>query len=349
MKNLNRFLVISVAMSSMIACGTQESNSSKYRKNLELSKQISLLTKKNDELTKALAKSKGKVSLKDLAANSSSEALKESILGMEGYEDMVVTVPVAEHREKVGNSEDALVVVLPESDDKDVKELDAIDANGNEVKIPVGKIPSTPVITIGRDESLPKEKVDAVVVVEEVKTPVVTETPKEVGLKLESFRFTDTHEPWFKGSPEMYVIISYMDKSGKGVTKTVELEGADKKNTTYNMEQILHLWDDNKYQFVDMAFMEHDSNMDFTGISEVVLSASAKVTSLLYPTAAPAVTIVSDILSAAMKAIPNKYFVDNDDYVDTINLVEKDQNSDRTGVKGEVTATFVSYDILLNK
>ena len=120
MKNLNRLIVVSLAMSTVMACGSNESRSANYRNNLELSKQISALTKQNGELNKALTASKGKVNVCDLSTNKDTPPeLKDAILGMDGYENMVVSVPVAEHRSEMAEDpQNTIVIVVPEGDEK---------------------------------------------------------------------------------------------------------------------------------------------------------------------------------------------------------------------------------------
>jgi hypothetical protein len=180
----------------------------------------------------------------------------------------------------------------------------------------------------------------------------LAEAPADGGLMMNTLEFSDVHEPWIKGAAEMYAVVSFFGKDGKGATALVELPSVDKKNTKYDLRQIVHLWPENKYQIANIAFFEHDSGYNYAGLSKIFVTAAASVVSaVVNPTQTTTLAvagIVSELATKVIDALPSRALTDDDDYVDTINTIEKYNPEFRTGVSGNAKVQFSLYQIKIN-
>ncbi len=172
------------------------------------------------------------------------------------------------------------------------------------------------------------------------------------GLMMNTLEFSDVHEPWIKGGAEMYAVVSFFGKDGKGASALVELPSVDKKNTKYDLRQIVHLWPENKYQISNIAFFEHDSGYNYSALAKIfITAASSIVTSVVDPTQTTTIAvtgIVSELASKVIDALPSGTLTDDDDYVDTINTIEKYNPGFRSGVSGNAKVEFSLYKIKIN-
>jgi hypothetical protein len=180
----------------------------------------------------------------------------------------------------------------------------------------------------------------------------LAEAPADGGLMMNTLEFSNVHEPWIKGAAEMYAVVSYIGKDGKGATALVELPSVDKKNTKYDLRQIVHMWPDNKYQIANIAFFEHDSGYNYAGLSKIFVTAAASVVSaVVNPTQTTTLAvagIVSELATKVIDALPSGALTDDDDYVDTINTIEKNNPEFRTGVSGNAKVQFSLYQVKIN-
>jgi hypothetical protein len=180
----------------------------------------------------------------------------------------------------------------------------------------------------------------------------LAEAPADGGLMMNTLEFSNVHEPWIKGAAEMYAVVSYIGKDGKGATALVELPSVDKKNTKYDLRQIVHMWPENKYQIANIAFFEHDSGYNYAGLSKIFVTAAASVVSaVVNPTQTTTLAvagIVSELATKVIDALPSGALTDDDDYVDTINTIEKNNPEFRTGVSGNAKVQFSLYQVKIN-
>lgn len=274
-----------------------------------------------------------------------SPELKQQFMKLDNWQNLQLDIPVKEHR--VLMDQDPIYVFVPNIDEKEIKFLQGFDSQGNSLEIDVDYIPEQPVITLSYQEKLdiPAQEFDLFLIPEE--RSAITG-----GHKLDSVLFHDVHEPWFKGSPEIYMIVTFIDKSGKGSAAVVELPEIEKAGRTYYINKIFHFWNQNQYQIIDVAFIEHDSNYNYKEITSILVSAAAKVTSLIVDptgTSLAVVSLVTSVLNEVIKAIPDSFFTDSDDFIDSINTIEKYSNrSMYYGVRGDVEARISYYEVKFN-
>jgi hypothetical protein len=180
----------------------------------------------------------------------------------------------------------------------------------------------------------------------------LAEAPADGGLMMNTLELNNVHEPWIKGAAEIYAVVSFIGKDGKGSSALVELPSVDKKNIKYDLRQIVHMWPENKYQIANIAFFEHDSGYNYSALSKIFITAAASiVTSVVDPTQTTTIAvagIVSDLASKVIDALPSGALTDDDDYVDTINTIEKYKPDFRSGVSGNAKVEFSFYAVKIN-
>lgn len=226
-------------------------------------------------------------------------------------------------------SDDAVDMTKIEALDKDGR-IDIIDGSSE------AKEPDFPLITLSHSERLKPASTQA----------RGTENLAENGnmadgaLMINTISFSDVREPWIKGAAEVYAVISYVDKNGKAANEIVELPAIDSAGTTYDARQVVHFWKANRYKTVNISFFEHDSGYDYGQLTTMlVASASAVVTSTLQDSNAKTVAVtavLAEITRKVVDSLPKGSTEDNDDFLDSIESIEKYEPGSRNGFSGNV-------------
>jgi hypothetical protein len=233
------------------------------------------------------------------------------------------------------------------SDDnaEELRRIEVVDKSGNNERIDGIEDPDNidyPIITLSFSE-----RIEGAVPLKLADAPAA-----DGGLMMNNIEFSNVHEPWIKGKAEMYAVISFFGKDGKGTSALVELPSVDKKNTRYDLRQIVHMWPENKYQIANIAFFEHDSGYNYASLSKIFVTAAASiVTSVVDPSQTTTIAvagIVSELANKVIDARPSGFYTDDDDYVDTINTIEKYSPGFRSGVSGNAKVEFSFYEVKLN-
>ncbi len=288
---------------------------------------------------------------------------------------------VFEHKDKYGLSDQEIQVIKSQMSEAEIAEyvLDWIDPNAM-----IGKAQPRWVKIAATEEELKhltgatKEgELDVIDGVDESKIkdyafPIITIGPAEGlgclssskfrladtdvgadgGLMLNTVQFKDVKEPWIKGAAEMYASLTYIGKDGKGVSELIELPAVDKKNVKYDLRQVIHMWNANKYQIANISFFEHDSKYDYSALAKIFVTAAASVVSAVVnpsqTTTLAVAGIVSDVATKVIDALPKGALTDDDDFVDVINTIEKYNPGSRGGVGGNAQVEMSFYKVKLN-
>jgi len=143
--------------------------------------------------------------------------------------------------------------------------------------------------------------------------------------KLNYVRLSDDQEPWIKGAAEIYAMVSGIDPT---VTKPeitiVDMPYLDYDNTDYYPNQILLFWNSYGFAAANIQFMEHDDGADYQKLLNEILTA-VSIAMKVVPATAPYSFLV-DLANAIIKAMPQSWYIDEDDYVDTLYTIEKGQS-----------------------
>lgn len=238
----------------------------------------------------------------------------------------------------------AFIPNVSDDNSEELRKIAVVDKSGNNESIDGIEDPDNityPIITLSFSE-----RIEGAIKLK------LAEAPADGGLMMNNIEFSNVHEPWIKGAAEMYAVVSFFGKDGKGASALVELPSVDKKNRKYDLRQIVHLWPDNKYQIANIAFFEHDSGYNYAALSKIFVTAAASVVSaVVNPTQTTTIAvagIVAELANKVIDALPSGALTDDDDYVDTINTIEKYNPGFRSGVSGNAKVEFSLYQIKIN-
>ncbi|MCX6131283.1 MAG: DUF3103 family protein, partial [Proteobacteria bacterium] len=120
----------------------------------------------------------------------------------------------------------------------------------------------------------------------------------------------------------------------------------------YDVRLIAHVWNKNHYQIVNISFFEHDSGHDYSTLVKAFITAAAGVaTSVIDPTQVTTLavaTVVHTLADAVVDALPKGTLTDDDDFIDSVNTVEKFKSEQRNGAGGKSKVKFSHYNIMIN-
>ncbi|WP_218110013.1 DUF3103 family protein [Oligoflexus tunisiensis] len=232
------------------------------------------------------------------------------------------------------------------SDDSgELKEVEVVDKQGRKDLVDGTdnvEALAFPLITLGFSE-----KIEGA-----IKLRLADDPAADGGLMLNSLEFSDDHEPWIKGGAEVYGVVSFIGKDGKGTSELVEFPSVDYDGERYDLRQIVHFWPKNRYQIANIAFFEHDSGHNYADLTKIFITAATSiVTSIIDPTQTTTIAIagiVGQLAGKIVDALPAGTFTDDDDYMDTINTIEKYAPGVRSGVSGNARVEMSLYQVKIN-
>ncbi|MFI7276993.1 DUF3103 family protein [Streptomyces sp. NPDC049879] len=152
--------------------------------------------------------------------------------------------------------------------------------------------------------------------------------------RITSIRLEDDQEPWAKGSAEIYALVTGFGHDGKARVDPVELPYLDEDGTTYTPNQILVNWSFYKYSLADVVLMEEDGSTNYRELARAIAGAL--------------LTIIDQgfyipLVDAVLDALPDDWWTDDPDYVDSWYTLAVDTAGTLTGAAGNGTLTLDRY------
>ncbi|MEU8541578.1 DUF3103 family protein [Streptomyces sp. NPDC048717] len=152
--------------------------------------------------------------------------------------------------------------------------------------------------------------------------------------KITAVHLKDDKEPWFKGNAEIYTLVSGFGQDGKVRVDPVDLPYLDKDGVVYRPNQILVNWSYYKYNLADAVMMEEDGSTNYRDLAKAI--------------AAVLLTIVDHgayipLVNAILDAIPNDWWTDDPDYVDSWYTMAKSYNGTYYGASNNGYMTVEPY------
>ncbi|MFZ9034564.1 MAG: DUF3103 family protein [Francisellaceae bacterium] len=320
-----------------------------------------LVTKLEDPLSRqkllAIVTENPSISFKNLAHD-----LDGSLVSMGGYIPQALTdnglVPEIRLYTPANISlqdgdENTLVVYVPEGNEKSWDKIKAYDKDGNIVYLNADKAPDQKVIIIDtRGSQSTKNRIDK-----------ANEMLREAGLqpnaksrlsrtladqsyldttKLTQVSVKDDKEPWIKGAAEIYAIVNGVTDDNQPVIKIVDMPYLDYDHTEYYPNQILVFWSDYTYRAVDVLFYESDGDTNYKALVEALIEAAGTASDYAGYLAGK---VIAEISSKIIDAMPDSWFTDDDDYVDSIYTLEEGVDKTLHGAASNITATFAPYKL----
>ncbi|WP_052850185.1 DUF3103 family protein [Streptomyces avicenniae] len=152
--------------------------------------------------------------------------------------------------------------------------------------------------------------------------------------RITSIRLEDDKEPWPKGDAEIYALVTGFGHDGKVRVDPVELPYLDEDGETYSPGQILVNWSYYKYSLADVVLMEEDGSTNYLELARAV--ASALLTIIDGGAYIP-------LVDALLNALPDDWWTDDPDYVDSWYTLAVDTVGTRVGAANNATVTLDRY------
>ncbi|WP_240136428.1 DUF3103 family protein [Streptomyces sp. MUM 178J] len=152
--------------------------------------------------------------------------------------------------------------------------------------------------------------------------------------RITSVRLSDDEEPWIKGNAEIYTLVTGFGHDGKVRVDPVDMPYLDDDGVTYHPNQVLVNWSLYKYNLADAVMMEDDDGTNYRNLAKAI--------------AAVLLTVVDQgayipLVSAVLDAMPDSWWTDDDDYVDSWYTLARSDSGVRKGARGNGTMTVQPY------
>ncbi|CAL2075956.1 DUF3103 family protein [Tenacibaculum sp. 190524A05c] len=251
----------------------------------------------------------------------------------------------------------------PEGDESTWSVIEAYNMNKEVVYLDVNKAPNQPVIvietngfeTLKREVELMNEYLrDAGVQnsrFQKVEKDLSYQSSKSSGLettKLDKIRLNDDEEPWISGAAEVYAITSGIkDSDNSPEIKVIPMYYLDHDGRDYYPNQILLFWDDYQYQAANIQLFEKDDNVNYKDLVSTIVNGVFQIIGTV--STQPWVNVLGQVAGAIIQAMPNQWYTNNDDYVDSFYTIEKNKSySNYYGARGNAKVNLSPFFVASN-
>ncbi|WP_431947781.1 DUF3103 family protein [Actinacidiphila sp. bgisy167] len=147
-------------------------------------------------------------------------------------------------------------------------------------------------------------------------------------------RLSDDEEPWVKGDAEIYTLVTGFGQDGLVRVDPVDMPYLDNDGTTYSPNQILVNWSLYKYDLADAVMMEDDGSTNYRELAKAIAG-------VLLTIADQGVYV--PLVNAVLDAVPDDWWTDDPDYVDSWYTLARSDNGTRYGARGNGWMTLQPY------
>ncbi len=239
----------------------------------------------------------------------------------------------------------------PAGDESQWQYIEAFDADGNTHLLDVHKLPSRPVIVVdinaksdlkaglaqmrsvfaayqngavknGEMKAKPGTSPSSAIAIENGGEAEVLETSvlKKISLK-------NDEEPWISGDAEIYGIVNGVDASrDEPILDVVDMPYLDDEDTTYSPNQIVIFWARYRWSAADMILMEHDDNTNYKDLAIALAEAAGAIMAVIPDPTTQGLAVLGQITAGLIKAMPDDWFINDDDFVDVFYTILKDSS-----------------------
>ncbi|MBB1420813.1 DUF3103 family protein [Pseudoalteromonas sp. SG43-7] len=250
-----------------------------------------------------------------------------------------------------------LFAFAPAGDDSQWSEIEAFDQFGDIHYLSVDQMPTQPVFIVELDQQKVQDAGIAVMrgILSANKFSKTTVSPQnqlsnEQPLQtsvLKKIRLEDDKEPWISGGAEIYAIVTGIDPTrDEPILDIVDLPYLDHDKTDYSPNQVLIHWQRYRWQAVDLLLMEQDDNTNYKTLAIKLLEISEQVMASIPDLQAQGYAIIPKLTNELLKAMPDEWFTNNDDYVDVFyTLFENKDYQEYKGASSNATITLSPLEI----
>lgn len=237
--------------------------------------------------------------------------------------------------------------------DEDADTIDAYDSSGRVHRLDARTAPDRAVLVVGIDgekslraglaqlrETLARHGVDADVPAaapgKADRGADMTTSGGYDATMMESVRLKDDMEPWHKGGAEIYALVAGVNPEGRPQVDTVQMPYLEYDGETYNPHQTLVNWSHFKFNAADVVMMEEDAVANYAELAKAV--ADALLVIIQQEQYVP-------LVDAVINAIPQSWFSDDHDYVDSWYTVQRETAGEIGGAAGNGTLGLAPFHV----
>lgn len=225
-----------------------------------------------------------------------------------------------------------LIAYAPAGDEKQWQSIPAIDlASGEQVQLDVNHAPERPVLVVETHGLYSMQNFVNELNVELGALAISPSTqqaaPQAVvpTTKLTKISLQNDEEPWIKGAAEIFTFVAGVFDQNKPAIKAVGLPYLDYDKTDYYPNQLIINWNDYKYNAVNFSMYEEDSQTNYKTLAKAIVTAVGAIGSLAGFEPAVAIATITNRIQDAM---PDSWYTDDHDYVDTCYTIVKGASLD---------------------
>ncbi len=152
--------------------------------------------------------------------------------------------------------------------------------------------------------------------------------------RVSAVSLSDDLEPWIKGDAEIYTLVTGFGHDGKVRVDPVDMPYLDDDGTVYRPQQILVNWSSYKYNLADAVMMEDDGSTNYRDLAKAIAAVLLTVTDQ---------GAYIPLVNAVLDAIPDDWWTDDPDYVDSWYTLARTDNGTRHGARGNGWMTLEPY------
>ncbi|MGG8495494.1 DUF3103 family protein [Tenacibaculum sp. TC6] len=166
--------------------------------------------------------------------------------------------------------------------------------------------------------------------------------------KLDKIRLNDDEEPWISGAAEVYAVTSGIkDGNNNPEIKVIPMYYLDYEDTDYYPNQILLFWDDYQYQAANIQLFEKDDNVNYKDLVSAIVNGVFQIIGTV--STQPWVNVLGQVAGAIIQAMPDSWYTNNDDYVDSFYTIEKNKSyTNYYGARGNAKVNMSPYYVASN-
>jgi hypothetical protein len=241
--------------------------------------------------------------------------------------------------------------VAPAAADDDATTVTAYDSHGRAHTIDARKVPAHPVYVVDIDgskalaaglevlsEELTRYGVASAAQAPRSASPAHSRAPAATAgfwtTRITAVELADDEEPWVKGDAEIYTLVAGFGQDGKVRVDPVDMPYLDNDGTVYRPNQILVNWSFYKYDLADAVMMEDDGSTNYRDLAKAIATALLTITDQ-----GAYIPLVNPVLDA----IPDDWWTDDPDYVDSWYTLARSDNGTRHGARGNGWMTVEPY------